>query len=211
MPYISASIERPCTPLAQTWTIAVVAQSLNSRILIWMYFSCSFPTMSEEALPEPEWISGSIPQSITAGQDFVAGDYVQQSDTLKPFYEKLINDGLTETYEEYKNQRPFAPPGGLVMRTVSVEPKKTLKPKDVIVVGAGMAGLSAAYELQRAGHRVTILEWQNRVGGRVKTIDHSVYSEFESGLYVDSKWIISCCSGVRTSKGGSEALQHTRV
>lgn len=41
----------------------------------------------------------------------------------------------------------------------------------VIVVGAGMAGLGAAGELQRAGVRPIILEARDRIGGRVHTVD----------------------------------------
>ena len=37
----------------------------------------------------------------------------------------------------------------------------------VVVIGAGFAGLTAAYELSRAGADVTVLEARNRVGGRV--------------------------------------------
>src|SRR5262245_47868095 len=37
----------------------------------------------------------------------------------------------------------------------------------VIVIGAGFAGLSAAYELSHAGADVTVIEARNRVGGRV--------------------------------------------
>ena len=39
--------------------------------------------------------------------------------------------------------------------------------KKVIVVGAGFAGLSAAYELQLQGYDVTVLEARERVGGRI--------------------------------------------
>jgi monoamine oxidase len=43
------------------------------------------------------------------------------------------------------------------------------KSKKVIVVGAGLAGLSAAWELEQLGHTVTVLEATQRVGGRVLT------------------------------------------
>ena len=38
---------------------------------------------------------------------------------------------------------------------------------DVVVIGAGFAGLTAAYELSHAGADVTVVEARNRVGGRV--------------------------------------------
>ncbi|MEO1352821.1 MAG: FAD-dependent oxidoreductase, partial [Cyanobacteria bacterium J06635_15] len=44
------------------------------------------------------------------------------------------------------------------------------RPKKIIIVGAGMAGLVAGDLLKRAGHTITILEAQHRVGGRVYTM-----------------------------------------
>lgn len=41
--------------------------------------------------------------------------------------------------------------------------------KKVTVIGAGIAGLVAAYELERLGHHVEILEGSRRVGGRIHT------------------------------------------
>src|SRR5438477_1641376 len=45
-----------------------------------------------------------------------------------------------------------------------------LRGVSVIVAGAGLAGLSAAFDLTAMGAEVTILDARNRVGGRVWTI-----------------------------------------
>lgn len=60
--------------------------------------------------------------------------------------------------------------------TASVAPKK------IIIIGAGMAGLSAGYELTQLGHDVTILEARARPGGRV----HTLREPFDDGLYAEA-------------------------
>ena len=53
--------------------------------------------------------------------------------------------------------------------------------KKVIIIGAGISGLVAGYELTIAGHNVTILESRDRIGGRVLTIR----SPFSNNHYVE--------------------------
>lgn len=52
---------------------------------------------------------------------------------------------------------------------------------DVIVVGAGVAGLAAAGELARAGARVRVLEARRRMGGRVLTVHDDLPVAVELG------------------------------
>lgn len=47
--------------------------------------------------------------------------------------------------------------------------ERTSRTPDVIVVGAGLAGLACATHLQRAGREVVVLEASNGVGGRVRS------------------------------------------
>jgi monoamine oxidase len=52
----------------------------------------------------------------------------------------------------------------------------------VIVVGGGLAGLTAAFELQQSDFDVTLLEAQLRAGGRV----HTLREPFSDGLYAEA-------------------------
>src|SRR5262245_9947304 len=54
--------------------------------------------------------------------------------------------------------------------------------KKVIHIGAGLAGLSAAFELSRLGHEVTLLEARLRPGGRVYTLREP----FSDGMYAEA-------------------------
>ena len=50
--------------------------------------------------------------------------------------------------------------------------------RHIVIVGAGIAGLTAGLLLKEAGHRVTILEARNRLGGRIYT-----YRGFAGKMY----------------------------
>ena len=47
-------------------------------------------------------------------------------------------------------------------------------PVDVVIIGAGPAGLTAAYMLTKRGHAATVLESDNVVGGISRTANATV-------------------------------------
>lgn len=94
--------------------------------------------------------------------------------------------------ESELNRREFLKTGALAAAAVAAPPLDGLAWKErrlvrrgprkkVIIIGAGLAGLSAAYELTEAGHNVTVLEAQTRPGGRVQTLREP----FSDGLYAE--------------------------
>jgi monoamine oxidase len=70
----------------------------------------------------------------------------------------------------------------LLSAPVVADPEKT----QVIIVGAGIAGLAAAKDLQDSGYSVIVLEANNRIGGRIYT-DRSLGFPLEIG----ANWIHS--------------------
>jgi monoamine oxidase len=82
----------------------------------------------------------------------------------------------------------------------------------VVVVGAGLAGLTAAYELDKRGYKVQVLEARPRPGGRAHTVRRGTVSEedgasqtcaFDEGLYFN-------CGAMRIPYHHSTSLHYCR-
>ena len=69
---------------------------------------------------------------------------------------------------------------GALAEPVTLE-RGTAHGTKVIVLGAGVAGLSAAYELGKAGYDCTVLEARDRVGGRNWTVRRGTTIEMADG------------------------------
>jgi monoamine oxidase len=75
-------------------------------------------------------------------------------------------------------------------------PQASGEGRSVVILGAGIAGLVSAYELKRAGYRVTVLEARERIGGRAWTVRHGdrivqtgrsdQVAAFDPGLYFNA-------------------------
>ena len=111
---------------------------------------------------------------------------VQQSDYLKEFMLKILNEGLDKAYETYGD----CPPGPSSPISVEKQSQVTRDVSyDVIVVGAGIAGLAAAYEMKKAGLTVKILEQTERYGGRIFTYTaDSTGKKLAEGLYFEGTY-----------------------
>ncbi len=94
--------------------------------------------------------------------------------------------------------------GGLVLPGCSGGDSSTSTAKKVIVIGAVIAGLTAARDLVAAGFNVTLLEAQNRIGGRLKT-DRSLSAPVDLG----ASWIHGVTNNPITTL--ANAIHATRV
>jgi monoamine oxidase len=51
------------------------------------------------------------------------------------------------------------------------------KQYDVLIIGAGAAGMMAALEIVLTGRSVAIIEAKDRTGGRMHTLNHSAFEK----------------------------------
>jgi monoamine oxidase len=56
--------------------------------------------------------------------------------------------------------------------------------EEVIIIGAGLSGLSTAYQLKKAGINFKIIEAQDRIGGRIETI----YGQDDTPMEMGATW-----------------------
>lgn len=82
--------------------------------------------------------------------------------TYSPFREAVPDPDALGPKGEFDPVAAYAHPGDLSARD-------SRRRKRVCVIGGGIAGLAAAYELMKAGHDVVLLEASNRFGGRILT------------------------------------------
>ncbi|MBW4721973.1 flavin monoamine oxidase family protein [Saccharothrix obliqua] len=84
-------------------------------------------------------------------------------------------------------------------------PESAAPRRRIVVVGAGMAGLTTAMLLKDAGHDVVVLEGQNRLGGRILThrgFAGDMYGEFGAMRFPEQhplvQWLIRDRFGLET-------------
>lgn len=67
-------------------------------------------------------------------------------------------------------------------------PLKSVANVDVVVIGAGLSGLQAAYDVQKAGYSCVVMEARDRVGGKTWTVP---INGGKGGMDVGAAWINS--------------------
>jgi choline dehydrogenase-like flavoprotein len=97
------------------------------------------------------------------------GNYTQ-SRMSRQFFQPRIGPTLSKDETEFYSHMIHMSPADHQPHSASTPPK-------VVVVGAGLAGLSAARELKKVGAEIVLLEKSDRVGGRCRTMHSPTFAK----------------------------------
>src|SRR6187551_3546666 len=110
--------------------------------------------------------------------------------TRRAFLERLsASAGAVMTYEAMTALGLIAIP---TMNAGAFELRGQNSGTEVLILGAGLAGMSVAWELGKLGYNCTVLEGRQRAGGRCHTVRAGTVSEedgpaqtaaYDEGLY----------------------------
>jgi len=106
---------------------------------------------------------------------------------LKAAFANAVTDDpeWKKTYDDWKkSRRRFIRDMSLAAGSMTLLPSFLLKQKatpDIVIVGAGMAGLNAAYQFNKKGIKARIYEASGRTGGRMFTMK----DQFGDGITTD--------------------------
>src|SRR5271170_4540872 len=108
------------------------------------------------------------------------------AEIMRGVYEGLLNEIERRKFDVMRSPVKLGrfTKARLIFRAKAREkraPARPPKPKKVVVLGAGYAGLAAATELILRGHDVTLIEGRALLGGRA----HS-FADAKSGLFLDN-------------------------
>ena len=112
---------------------------------------------------------------MTADRHDHDGDHAQGGQDGHALEHELIESGEPAVVEDIPETQE-----SLDVVAMGLDDREGVR-KRVVIIGAGIAGLVAGFELTRQGHDVVILEAQHRVGGRVYTLRN-----FAPGLYAEA-------------------------
>ncbi|MFG2344713.1 flavin monoamine oxidase family protein [Streptomyces phaeochromogenes] len=132
--------------------------------------------------------------------------------TERPRPDAAPSGSLRRDAARGESLRPGAAPAGPARPDTAGEREGDI---DVVVIGAGIAGLSAARALADAGKRVTVVEARDRIGGRLWTHPDAMSIPIELGAQFihgrnASTWELARRLGLRT-RTHSHTLSRTHV